>query len=238
MTPNGAAAFALVAVLAAILGDAVGLAAAGLIVAAFAAIETGARSWAALRRAVLVMLPLAAFMLVIWAGIVGRSPSEIAAGVPGSRTAALAYVAGVAARLFVVVLLVQVVTLRFAEGTPFGLIRRLYLPLGAKRVVVVTLSLIETLRQSIDRAHTALIAGGIVTRTLSLRNAANGWLLIQTVWLTAITTVTARLRDKWPVESTLALLDPALDGAERRLAVRDMVWIGLALAALVIAAAR
>ena len=44
------------------------------------------------------------------------------------------------------------------------------MPLAVKRLLVLTLSLIETLRHSVDRSHTALVASGVITRGLSLRN--------------------------------------------------------------------
>jgi hypothetical protein len=233
MTPNGAVAFALVLVLVAFFTDLQGLALPYAALLAFAVAEIGAKSVNALRRAALVMAPLAAFMLVVWVGIVGRAPSEIATGMPGSRTAALVYASTVAARLFLIVALVQFVALRFEDETPLAFVRALRAPLAFKRLAILTLSLVETLRHAVDRAHTALIAGGIITRGLSMRNVGNGWILVQTVWLTTITTVTARLRDKWPIENTLALLDPALLGVGQTVTPRDVVWILLAGAAAV-----
>jgi hypothetical protein len=82
------------------------------------------------------------------------------------------------------------------------------------------------LQQAIDRAYTALIASGIITRRFSMRNLLNGWILVQTVWLTAVTSVTGRMRDKWPVEKTLTLLDPLLTlEGKAELGERDKIWI-------------
>jgi hypothetical protein len=229
MTPNGAVAFAIIMLVAAIAAGPYGLALLSLLLVAFAVLEVGAASFVALRRAAIVMLPLAAFMLLVWVGLVGRAPQDIAAGVDGSRASALLYVITVAARLFVIVCLVQLVVFRFASETPMRFVRALHAPAGAKRLIVLTLSLIETLRHSADRAHTALIAGGVITRSLSLRNIAHGWVLMQTVWLTAITTVTARVRDKWPIENTVALIDPALEGGRRSLSASDKAWLAAAL---------
>jgi hypothetical protein len=109
--------------------------------------------------------------------------------------------------------------------TPLEFIRALRAPVAFKRLAVLTLSLVETLQQAIDRAHTALIASGLITRRLSARNVFNGWILVQTVWLTAITSVTGRMRDKWPIEHTLGLLDPLL--AEKHavpISPRDWLW--------------
>ena len=56
------------------------------------------------------------------------------------------------------------------------------------------------------------------------------------MWLTAITIVVGRLRDKWPIENTLAQLDRALDDGERRsFSRRDLVWLPIALATVILA---
>lgn len=233
MTPNGAAVFALVTIAAAMAANLRGLGTLCFVAAAFAATEVRGAALTALRRATLLMLPLAAFMLAVWVGIVGRSPDEIAAGVTGSRLSALAYVATVCIRLFIVIFMVQAAMMCFRNESPFTAIRALTLPLSVKRLLVLTLSLIETLRHAVDRSHTALISSGVITRRLSLRNVLHGWILIQSVWLTAITTVMGRIRDKWPAENTLALLDPALQGQHRPLSAADMIWSAVALAALV-----
>ncbi len=229
MTPNGAIVFAACAIVAIVLSDGLGISLLYALVVLFSLSEVGPRVMGCLRRAVLVMAPLATFMLIIWVGIVGRAPAEIAADVEGTREAALFYVVVVAARLFLIVFLVQAVAMRFDHETPLSFVRALNAPPGAKRLAILTLSLIETLRNAVDRAHTALVAAGIITRAISFRNIGSGWILVQTVWLTAITTVTARMRDKWPIENTLGLLGPALDGGKQRLTFRDWFWLVLTL---------
>jgi hypothetical protein len=231
MTPNGAVVFAIIMMIAVIAAGAYGITILYATLVLFAAIEVGRPALTAVWRATLLMAPLAAFMLIVWVGMVGRGPHEIAAGVAGSRASAFAYVAMIVARLFLIVCLLQLVVFRFASGTPMSFVRALHAPAAAKRLIVLTLSQIETLRYSIDRAHTALVAAGIITRRLSVKNLANGWILAQTVWLTAITTVTARIRDKWPIEQTIALVDPALAGGNRRLSTTDTAWLAAALAA-------
>jgi hypothetical protein len=226
MTPNGAVVFTVVVVLAAMMSRAFGLAALAALTAVFAVIEVGSGAFAALRRAVILMVPLALFMLVVWVGVVGRAPADIAASQPGSRLSALVYVGVVSTRLFLIVAVVQIAAMRFSELTPLQFIRLLRAPIAFKRLGVLTLSLVETLLQAVDRAHTALIASGVITRRLSARNLVYGWVLVQTVWLTAITSVTGRMRDKWPVEQTLKLLDPLLaEGETATLEGRDLAWI-------------
>jgi hypothetical protein len=232
MTPNGAIVFGVVVIVSAMLTGMRGLAVLYGATVLFALFEVGANTVPAVRRAFIVMLPLAAFMLLVWVGFVGRSPAEIAAQMPGTRFAALTYVATVCARLFLIVLVLQLAVLCFADETPLAIIRRMKLPFGIKRLLVLTLSLIETLRHSIDRSYTALVAAGIVTRRVSLRNVRNGWILVQSVWLTAITAVTGRLRDKWPIEDTLSLLRPAIAAGGERISIRDVLWILFAFGAV------
>jgi hypothetical protein len=99
-------------------------------------------------------------------------------------------------------------------------------------MLVITLSLIATLRHAIDRAHTALIAAGTLTRSPSWRNLLHAWRLIQAVWLSAVTIVLGRMRDKWPVENTLALLDRTLEGSHPPwLRGDDRIWLPITLGA-------
>jgi hypothetical protein len=236
MTPNGA--FTLGAILIA-LGMGVpgprGVAVLAALTLAFAAIEVRGASVIALKRAAVVVLPLAGFMVVVWVGIVGESPAQIAADAAGTRMAALTYVATLCGRLFFIVAVIQLVFLRFARLTPLQIIRALALPTTLKRVLVITLSLIGTLRHAIDRAHIALIAAGTLTQSPSLRNIMHSWRLIQAVWLSAITIMVGRMRDKWPVENTLARLDHMLDTRKDGwFAGDDRIWLPLSLGAAVV----
>jgi hypothetical protein len=236
MTPNGAIVFGLLAIGGALAArDLPGLAVV-LAVALIFALGSGRRIVAALTWSAAIVLPLAAFMAFVWIGIVGRAPAEIAAGAGGSRAAAAAYVAVVSLRLFIVAFVIQAAFLHFAGVTPLQFVRRLSAPALAKKLIVLTLSLIETILHAIDRARTALIAAGILMRRPSLRNLRNGWLLVQTVWLTVITIAIGRTRDKWPTEDTLALIDGTLgDAAPRRLTAIDCGWAALAFAGLALA---
>jgi hypothetical protein len=234
MTPNGAIAVAAILIALSMSNPGPrGVAILLVLTLAFAIIEVRAAALIALRRAAVVVVPLAAFMGLVWIGIVGRAPAEIAADT-GTRAAALAYVAGICSRLFFIVAVIQLVFLRFAQLTPLQFIRALALPAAVKRMLVITLSLIETLRHAIDRAHTALIAAGTLTRAPSWRNLVHAWRLIQAVWLTAVTIVIGRMRDKWPVENTLALLDRTLEGGSPRLGTDDRIWLPVTLGAGVV----
>jgi len=237
ITPNGAIGFALIVIFATMAtGSFRGLLALATIGLGFAAIEVGWPTVTALRRSIILVLPLAVFLTIVWVGVVGRSPAEIAADQVGTRSAALFHVARVCARLFVVVFMIQALIACFSSSTPLRFIRALYVPLPLKRLLVLTLSLIETFRHATDRGHTALVAAGLLTRKTSIRNLVNAWVLVQTVWLTAITIVMHRLRDKWPIENTLALLDGALAQVEPpSLSRNDMLWLPLTLGATIFA---
>ena len=125
--------------------------------------------------------------------------------------------------------------MRFAHVTPLQFIRGLTAPLVVKKLLVLTLSWIDTILHAVDRSRTALITSGIIAPRLSFRNAANGWILVQTVWLSVITIALGRLRDKWPAENTVARLDEVLAAPAQPLARSDWLWIAAAAAALVTA---
>ena len=231
MTPNGAIVFGLLVITGATIArDLPGLAVV-LAVAVVFALGSGKRVVAALGWSAAIVLPLAAFMTLVWVGIVGRAPAEIASGIEGSRANAAAYVAVIALRLFVIAFVIQAIFLRFRGSTPFQFVRQVSAPAVAKKLIVLTLSLIETILHAVDRARIALIAAGLITRRPSWSNLRNGWLLVQTVWLTVVTIAIGRARDKWPIENTLSLIDGALtDAAPRRLTVIDGAWSLLSLA--------
>ena len=233
MTPNGAIVFGLLLIAGALIArDLPTLAVVFAVLIAFAA--SGRRNiTSALLWSIAIVLPLAAFMVLVWVVIVGRAPHEIAAGLAGSRAAASIYVGLICARLFIIAFATQAILLRFSDRTPLGFVRALAAPPVVKKLLVLTLSLVETMLQAVERARTALIAGGIITRRASWRNLRNGWLLVQTVWLTTIAIVIGRTRDKWPTENTLARLENALaEPDERRLATADVLWSAAAFAAL------
>jgi hypothetical protein len=235
ITPNGAVVFALILIGATMATAGHGLWIVAVLGIAFATLEVREGSVTALKRSLVLVLPLATFMLLVWVVIVGRAPADIAAGSVGSRRTALLYVALICTRLFLIVFTIQSIVAYFARTTPLRFIAALYAPMTVKRLLVFTLSLVETFRHAIDRAHTALIACGLLSRRRSIRNFVNSWVLVQTVWLTAITIVVGRLRDKWPIENTLGLLDHALRPGARSLNHKDLFWLPIAVGATILA---
>jgi len=236
MTPNGAVIFILAVIAGALVARDVASLALILAIALVFALGSGQRMRSALARSAAIVLPLAAFMALVWIGIVGRAPAEIAANVAGSRAAAATYVTVICLRLFVIAFAIQAAFLHFAGWTPLRFVGGLTAPALVKKLLVLTLSLIDTILQAVDRARTALIAAGIITRKPSWRNLRHGWVLVQTVWLTVVTIAIGRTRDKWPVEDTLARLDGALaTGAAARLNAADLGWMALAVAGAAVA---
>src|SRR5256885_203392 len=236
MTSNGAVVFVLLVIAAALIARVpVGLAIVLAITLIFA-LGSKRRIFGALAWSAGIVLPLALFMGLVWIGIVGRAPAEIAANVDGSRATAAAYVAVICLRLFIIAFAIQAAFLHFAGWTPLRFVGGLIAPAMAKKLLVLTLSLIDTILQAVDRARTALIAAGMITRKPSWRNLRHGWVLVQTVWLTVVTIAIGRTRDKWPVEHTLARLDGTLAEAAPRLFGRaDLAWTALAAAGLIVA---
>jgi hypothetical protein len=236
MTPNGAIVFGLVAIAGSF--AAASLPALAIILAIVLAFAFASRRsiLAALWRSAAIVLPLAAFMGLVWVGFIGRAPHEIAAGSEGSRAAAALFVAITCLRLFLMAFVAQATTLHFSAWTPLRFVRALTAPPVIKKLLVLTLSLIETILHAIDRARTALISAGIITRRASWRNLRGGWILVQTVWLTVVTIAIGRTRDKWPVEDTLARLDGTLAGDKPRpFGTADIAWTALATVGLVVA---
>jgi F0F1-type ATP synthase assembly protein I len=236
MTPNGAIIFGLVAIAGSVAAGSLPGLAVMLAVALIFALGSRQSIVSALNVSAGIVLPLAAFMGLVWIGLVGRAPHEIAAGIAGSRAAATLFVAITCLRLFVIAFAVQAAFLHFSGWTPLRFVRSLAAPLVIKKLLVLTLSLIETILHAIDRARTALISAGIITRQASWRNLRNGWILVQTVWLTVVTIAIGRTRDKWPVENTLARLDGTLAAQTPRLFnMTDLAWTALAAVGLILA---
>jgi hypothetical protein len=236
MTPNGAIAFGLVAIAGSVAARSLPSLAVMFAVALIFALGSRQSIAPAAKVSAGIVLPLAAFMGLVWVGLIGRAPHEIAAGVEGSRAAATLFVAITCLRLFVIAFAVQAAFLHFSTWTPLRFVRALAAPLVVKKLLVLTLSLIETILHAIDRARTALISAGIITRQASWRNLRNGWILVQTVWLTVVTIAIGRTRDKWPIEDTLARLDGTLaEHAPRLFSTTDLAWTALATVGLIVA---
>jgi len=127
------------------------------------------------------------------------------------------------------------ITACFAQTTPLRFISALRIPLVFKRLLVFTLSLVETFRHAIDRAHTALVPA--IAHASNVDAQSHQWLGAGADGVAdRHHHVVGRLRDKWPVENTLAQLDRALsEGEQTSLSRRDLVWLPIALATVILA---
>ena len=100
MTPNGAIAFGLVAIAGSVAANSLPGLALMLSVALIFALGSRQSIVPAAKVSTGIVLPLAAFMGLVWVGLIGRAPHEIATGVEGSRVAATLFVAITCLRLF------------------------------------------------------------------------------------------------------------------------------------------
>ena len=114
MTPNGAIVFGFMVIAGALLAHDLASLAVILAIVLLFALGSGRQIFGALTWSVAIVLPLAAFMGLVWIGIVGRAPAEIAANLEGSRMAAAMYVAVICLRLFIIAFSVQAAFLHFA----------------------------------------------------------------------------------------------------------------------------
>src|SRR5688500_15764362 len=113
MTPNGAVIFGLVAIGGALIARDVASLAVILTITLIFALGSRRRIWSALAWSAAIVAPLALFMAIVWIGIVGRAPAEIAANVEGSRAAAALHVAVICLRLFIIAFAIQAAFLHF-----------------------------------------------------------------------------------------------------------------------------
>src|SRR5437764_6504132 len=128
MTPNGAVIFVLLVIVGALVArDPLSLAIVLAVILIFA-LGSRQRIFSTLAWSAGIVLPLAAFMGLVWVGIVGRAPGEIAANLEGSRAAAAAYVAVICLRLFIIAFAIQAAFLHFAGWTPLRFVGGLTAP--------------------------------------------------------------------------------------------------------------
>src|SRR5437763_14794488 len=128
MTPNGAVIFVLLVIAAALIArDPISLIIVLSVTLTFA-LGSKRRIFGALAWSAGIVLPLSVFMGLVWIGIVGRAPADIAANVEGSRTAAAAYVAVICLRLFIIAFAIQAAFLHFAGWTPLRFVGGLTAP--------------------------------------------------------------------------------------------------------------
>jgi hypothetical protein len=129
MTPNGAIVFGLVAIAGSIAAANLPSLAMMLGIALIFALGSRRSIVPAVKVSAGIVLPLAAFMGLVWIGLIGRAPHEIATGAEGSRAAAALFVAITCLRLLIIAFAAQAALLHFSGWTPLRFVRALAAPL-------------------------------------------------------------------------------------------------------------
>jgi hypothetical protein len=233
MSANGVALFALLAIASVLFPSAAVVPGFALALAILFVTSRGAGGLVALKRAILISAPVAAFLAIVWIGVVGRAPDATIFYRPAGPVGAWTGVAAVGARLFLVALFTFAAVETGARIRP-SFLGGLAVPRPFKIVLLAAASLADVMRQGSQRAHTALVAANVLTGRPSLRNLSSGWLLLRTTWVAALGIADERLSSKWLHED---LPEAAPLGGRRPLTGRDLAWLAAALASFAAAAA-
>lgn len=188
----------------------------------------------ALRKASYLTIPLFAFLYLVWVVIVQSSPHSVFFISETIDLTPVAYVIGVASRVFLFCLLAFSLVERFASLGTLGFVVRLALPRAGKILLLTTLSLRNTILQAAARAYTSLIAANILRPGFSLRNAMSGWRLFRAIWVSTLAIAIERFDTKWRFERLpqSAPLTPNADFSVFN--GIDYVWFSSAVAAFLL----
>lgn len=180
-------------------------------------------------RAMVVAAPLCIFLYVIWVVFVGHAPENVLFGTRDGTLSVRQYVVGIAARVFLMVLLVSTIVEYFSETGPLLFVRSLRVPLRGKVLLLLTLSLKHTIAIAATRAFSALVAANVLTPRISIRNALGSWRLIQTVWVASLGLALERLDTKWKYEQLPESRAGVLSDESTGWSAMDVIWISGAL---------
>ncbi len=193
-------------------------------------LSPGSSGFLVIWRALLTVLPLAVFLVLVWIGIIGRAPDTTLFYYPRNAASAWHVVAAIVARLFLFALLTFGVVKAGAELRP-SFVAGLTLPKALKVILLASASMTDLMQHGSRRAHTALIVANVITPRMSLRNLRYGWLLVRSTWVAAVGMAAERLDTKWAYEDLPAAAPVACTHPSLRLG--DLLWVCMALAALV-----
>lgn len=239
MSANGAALFLGVALVTLYLGSGQLVPIEASMLAAFFVLSLGRhRATTALRRAIFTVAPVAIFLFVVWVVFVGRAPTvPLVLYSMGSSNAEL-YVLAISTRLFVLAALIFSLLGKFHDTGPLHFLGALALPPRVKTLLLTTLSLKYTLEQAARRAHTALVAAAILTPKFSVKNVFHSIFLLRATWTSTLAMALERMDDKWKWEKIPS--DDLFDQFRPKhlLGAKDLLWLVLALGALVATEAR
>lgn len=182
-------------------------------------------------RAVAITLPLIGWLALIWIWVAPPKPDVLFIYRPSTTESSSDFVAALAIRFFLLALL-TLAAVEHADRIRPSFALRLAAPRSAKVLILSASSLSYAFSDAVRRAHTALVAAGVITSRRSLANFRNGWLLIRTSWVAALGIITERLDTKWHFEN-LPEAAPLEHFASPMFGLRDLLWVTPAIAAVV-----
>lgn len=235
MTPNSACIFFVLAMIAVLIPsrEPIPLPASSLCLL-YLLIDSRREAWKSLVFALKVVAPIAALLSIIWIGLIGSAPMEVAWLAPIDQQTPVAYVVRISFRLFLFALLVDAVLVRSMTDSALLFVSRLSLPVSIKQVIAMTLAIASSIRAAADRSRVALIAANLITPERSIRNVRHLWLFLQTVWLFIISSVSDKLQTKWKIEQITTVLAERLARPEGKVSsAHDFIWLTLASIAVV-----
>ncbi len=227
MTPTGLVWFYCIG-LASVVWPSRALALACLLVLSFVASSGLRRLLMALRRSLVVVLPTAVLLYLVWVVVMGEAPSSSLAG---AATDPHTYVAIISLKLFLVVLLTTAISHRATQYGTLPFILQMAIPAQAKYIALATLAAFHTITSAAVRARTALIAANLVSPKPSLRNLANAWRFTRTSWISTLGTTLERLDTKWKYEEPFRATQSHL---HKKLNRFDLLWLITAASVLII----
>lgn len=204
----------------------------GLVVLAYLVTEGRKVAWRALRRTLLLCGPLIAFLYLLWTIYLGYAPTEVLFAKSGQNLTAGEYTLGISTRLIVMVMLVVLLAESFQQRRPGEFIRGLCLPERAKILLLLAISLSNTMIIAARRAHTALTSANVLTGRWSARNVLGLHWLIQATWLSSLAIAIERLDTKWRYEELPGVRLKNMHRGRFILSAHDVLWIGLAAVAM------
>jgi hypothetical protein len=230
MTANGLALYYLVGLIALVAGRAVVVPWAALAIAIVLAARSPATLVKTNIRALSITLPLVGWLTIIWLWVAPSKPDTLLLYRPAPAEPAWVLVAALGLRFFVFALLTLAAVERASRIKPSFLLR-LAIPRSVKLLLLTASSMAQAFTDGVRRAHTALVAAGVVTSRRSLRNFLQGWLLIRTSWVSALGLAAERTDTKWRFEN-LPDAVPLAQLARPALVRGDLFWVVPAIAAV------
>lgn len=222
MTANGLAIYYLAGLAALVASRASVVPWAAAAIALVLAAPSPARLLKTIIRALSISLPLVGWLAFIWLWVAPSKPHTLLLYRPAPSDPTWVLVVALGMRFFVFALLTLAAVERGNRIRPSFLLR-LAIPRTPKVLLLTASSLAQAFADGVRRAHTALVAAGVVTSRRSERNLFHGWLLIRTSWVAALGVATERSDTKWRFED-LPDAVPLERLARPTFVSRDILW--------------